>query len=144
MLEKPETLSILKKMVVIAALALIIIPLIEITVSEADLSNDAKAILTLIKNPLIYFIALLLWFQIITFLLSVYWEKDDLSKSITASSFIIIIGAAIQQIDTSSLILINKTVASAHILISNIGLLILLFGFVTIFYNIMKYVWVKI
>ncbi|MDH7516790.1 MAG: hypothetical protein QHH19_00320 [Candidatus Thermoplasmatota archaeon] len=144
MFEKPETLNILKKMIVIAALALLIIPIFDLIVAEAELSTDANSVLLLIKNPLVYFIALLLWFQIITFLLSIYWEKDDLSKGITTSSFLVIIGYTIQQINTSVLLPINKPIASAHTLISNIGLLILLFGFINIFYNIMKYLWVKI
>jgi len=144
MFDKPETLAILKKMVIIAAIGLLILPIIDLIIAEANLGLEAIAALNAIKNPVAYFIALFLWFQLITLILKSYWEKDELATSITTSSFVIIIGTTIQQLNLNTFSTINNSIASASSLVSSIGTLILLFGFVILFYNIIKYIWVKI
>jgi len=144
MFDKPETLTILKKMVIIAAIGLLILPIIDLIIAEANLGLEAIAALNAIKNPVAYFIALFLWFQLITLILKSYWEKDELATSITTSSFVIIIGTTIQQLNLNTFLTINDSIASASSLVSSIGTLILLFGFVILFYNIIKYIWVKI
>jgi hypothetical protein len=144
MFDKPETLAILKKMVIIAAIGLLILPIIDLIIAEANLGLEAIAALNAIKNPVAYFIALFLWFQLIILILKSYWEKDELATSITTSSFVIIIGTTIQQLNLDTFSTINNSIASASSLVSSIGTLILLFGFVILFYNIIKYIWVKI
>jgi len=144
MFDKPETLTILKKMVIIAAIGLLILPIIDLIIAEANLGLEAIAALNAIKNPVAYFIALFLWFQLIILILKSYWEKDELVTGITTSSFVIIIGTTIQQLNLNTFSTINDSIASASSLISSIGTLILLSGFVILFYNIIKYIWVKI
>ena len=144
MFDKPETLAILKKMVIIAAISLLILPIIDLIIAEGHLGLEAIAALNAIKNPIAYFIALFLWFQLIILILNSYWEKDELATSITTSSFVIIIGTTIQQLNLNAFSVTNESIASASSLVSSIGTLILLFGFVILFYNIIKYIWVKI
>jgi len=144
MIEKPETLQILKKMLVIAAISLLLIPIIDFLIGLNVVGVEGNAILSIIKNPIAYFLALFLWFRVLIMLIDVYMEKDDFSKDLTSTSMIIIIGLVIQQINLAVLSVFHDAFTAIAPFVTSVGTLILLFGFITLFYHLMKYIWVKI
>lgn len=143
MFEKKETLTILFKMVIIAAVGLFITGIFYLIKSLVD-NYDAVAVLDFLEMPLILLIGLIIWFFIILTILRLYWGQDELLKGIKSSSLIIIIGAFIEKFDLSKLNPINEDIGAGGPLLQAVGTLILLFGFVILFYNILRYVWVKI
>ena len=144
MLEKPETMQILKKMLVIAAVSLLFIPLLDVFINLEFLSPEVHAMFRLIQNPIAYFIALFLWFRVLIFLVTTYMGKEDLSKDLSSTSMVIIIGFMVQEIHLSSLAVFHEVFSAVSPFVSSLGTLILLFGFITLFYHLMKYIWVKI
>jgi hypothetical protein len=143
MFEKKETLSILFKMVIIAAIGLFITGIFYLIKSVIK-NNEAIAIINLLEMPLIFLIGLVIWFSIILTILKLYWGQDELANGIKSSSIIIIIGVFLEKFDLSNLNIFSQEISAAGPLLKSIGTIILLFGFVILFYNILRYVWVKI
>jgi len=143
MFEKKETLSILYKMVIIAAIGLIITGIFYL-VKAIVKNSDVSGVMNFLEMPLIYLIALIIWFSIILSILKIYWGQDELANGIKSSSIVIIIGAFLEKFDLSYLSTFHQDISAGGPLLSSIGTIILLFGFVILFYNILKYVWVKI
>ncbi len=144
MLDRPETQQILTKLLIIAAVGLLVGPLMDISIEKGDFESETVALLLAIKEPVEYFIGLFLWFQVIVLILMYYWGKDALSTSLQTNAMMITIGAAISKIGVDNLQKFNDDLAPYVPIIPPAGMLLMLFGFIALFYSIIKYLWVKV
>lgn len=167
MFEKPETKTILIRLLIIAIIGLLlgaVFTTIENFLKE-DITGDplgydedsiktlsdeeqgkvkAVNILNFLKTPLIALISLLLWFSVIVMILKLYWGEDELIPAIQMPSLIIISGAFIGNLSLARLQVFSNALGNSDPILLAVGTIILLFGFVIMFYNILRYVWVRI